>query len=241
MTDSHTLRRITITLFIIVAAMTLTAETDFQGRLNISKDLGDFDPMAELIGRYEDGEYRFNAIRLGGYYRVIDQLKLGAFYELQSGAIHTEDWDRSQGVWEDTKDRIEQLLILDASPRFQLEFLPGENWLAMIKNRYYINFYNGNQSLMVRPGISYFYIRDREPRFSAGFSYGLYFPLNFDETLLYEESPYLNFIYFLNDRYLLEASLARRSRSWEGKDTHGDDYSFSDTDYLIGLGVIIRL
>lgn len=241
MTDSQTARRILFAAALLFSGVALFGETDFQGRINISKDLGDFDPMAELVGRYEDGEYRYNALRLGGYYRVVDQLKLGAFYKLQTGAVHTEDWDRIRGVWEDTTDRIEQLLILDATPRFQLEFLPGENWLVMVKNRYYLNFYNGNQALMVRPGLSYFYIRDREPRFSAGFAYGLYFPLNFDETLLYEESPYLNFIYFLSDRYLLEASLARRSRSWEGKDTNGDAYSFSDTDYLVGLGVIIRL
>ena len=223
-----------------------SGEVDYQLRLYASKDMGDFEPTAELLGRVEEGEYRYTSATLGGYYRVLENLKLGAFYRLQFGARHDDDWlDTNPGwAWDDTRARPEQILILDASPRFLLDFLPGENWVLLIKNRYLFNTYNGDQTLLVRPGITYFHIRDREPVYNVGLQYGLYLPLNFSDVPIYEHDPYLNFVHHLNQRLKLELFAALRSRTWTTShdvDTSVEsEYEVTDRVVVVGAGVILR-
>ena len=81
----------------------------------------------------------------------------------------------------------------------------------MLKNRYFFNTWNLQQTLMVRPGLTYIHLRDREPVFNLGLQYGLYFPLNFSDALIYEHDPYLSFIYHLNEQVKLELFGAYRT------------------------------
>jgi hypothetical protein len=223
-----------------------SGEVDYQFRINIAKDYGELEPMAELTGRIEENDYRYTSATLGGYYRVHRNLKLGAFYRLQSGARHDDDWiDTNPGwEWRDTMDRLEQVLILDASPRFLLDSLPGENWVFMLKNRYFYNTWNRQQSLMVRPGLTYVHLRDREPVFNLGLQYGFYFPLNFSDALIYEHDPYLSFIYHLNTRVKLELFGAYRTRVWTSSEdiaAAGEgDYEVSDRVIILGTGLVLR-
>src|SRR4030067_2621553 len=90
---------------------------------------GKFTPMIGLERRFVDEGFEspYRALTLGSYYRVLKNLKVGAFYRLQQGARHDDDWiDLNPGWgWRNTKDRTEQILIADVTPRFLLGFLPG--------------------------------------------------------------------------------------------------------------------
>lgn len=81
--------------------------------------------------RWEDEptQFRYRSLTAGSYYRLSKHIKVGAFYRLQMGALHDDDWvfiDPGWN-WDDTRGRFEHLFILDFSPRFQLNFLPGRN------------------------------------------------------------------------------------------------------------------
>jgi len=223
-------------------------ELEMVSRLFVDVDA--WDPMAELVGRFEgeDFDFGYRALTLGTYYRVHRNLKAGAFYRVQQGARHDEDWDvRYNGDLkrEDTTGRTEQVLIADATPRFLLDFLPGEDWVLAVKNRYHFNTYNTNQSLLLRPQLTYFLIRDRRPVINVTGAYGVYLALNFSDQLVYEHAPYLDLIYHLTDETMLNAGVAWKTVHYAAGDNSGrwddSDYSADQSSWLLTAGVIFRL
>jgi hypothetical protein len=254
---------ITLVMFILATAGAITATAapdsvpvppdgvvDFQGRTQLVVNIGDFDVLAELLGRTahvtaEPGF--FGSVTLGGYYRVLKNLKVGAFYRLQDGAHHDDDWVDTNGVWgwQDTSARLENILMLDVSPRFLLGFLPGRNWVFMLKGRYEYNFFNNYQSIMARPELTYFWIQDRVPILNVSLSYEMYFPLNFGSTLLYDAWPYLTLLWHATPDVAFELGGAYRTTVWS---TSADAVAASDPRYqayfnsfAVTLGVVITL
>jgi hypothetical protein len=183
---------------------------EMENHLRLFLKHGDFTSVAELVGRWEGEsfEFRYRALTLGGYYRVTRQLKLGNFYRVQQGERHDDDWiDLNPGwVWRDTRKRTEQLLILDASPRFLLGFLPDRNWVFILKNRYLFNTFNHRHTLTIRPGVTYLLLRGRDPFLNFSFNYDLYVPLNYGSSFLYAHWPYLNMLYHLSSAVKLDFS-----------------------------------
>jgi hypothetical protein len=222
------------------------AAMEFDSRTSLLLDLGLLDPVVELEGRFEDPnlEFRYRAVTAGAYIRLLKNLKVGAFYRIQQGARHDDDWiEPAVDVWEwvDSSDRTEQMLILDASPRFLLDFLPGKNWVFTVKNRYQYNTYNDQQSLLVRPGLTYFLMRSREPVLNLSLNYGFYIPLNFGETFLYEHTPYLSALYHLNRNVKLELTAAYKTVIWSTSDdswANGDSYAVANRSLVVGFGVL---
>ena len=101
---------------------------EFAGRSTLLIDLGRFDPLVEVEGRLEDTnhEFRYRGLTAGTYLRLHKNLKAGAFYRIQQGARQYDDWiEPVADVWEwvDSRSRIEQVLILDVTPRFLFTFL----------------------------------------------------------------------------------------------------------------------
>jgi hypothetical protein len=137
------------------------------------------------------------------------------------------------------------VLILDASPRFLLPFLPGRDWVLQVKSRYLLNFWNLQQSLLLRPELTWFRIVDRRPVLNLSLAYGLYFPLNFGETLIYEHGPYLALLYHVSPAIQLELSASYPVRIWT---TSPDVITAGETPYQkalgrleLGLGLLLRL
>ena len=219
---------------------------ELRSRTALLMDLGRFDPLIEVEGRFEDAdlEFRYRSLTAGTYFRVLKNLKAGAFYRIQQGARHDDDWiEPSVGVWEwvDSRARTEQVLILDLSPRFLFDFLPGRNWVFAVKNRYLYNTYNGQQSVLVRPGLTYFLMRSREPVLNLSFNYGFYIPVNFGDTFLYEHVPYLSALYHLNRNVKLELTAAYTTVIWSSSEdslANGDTYTVPDRSLVVGLGVL---
>lgn len=194
-----------------------------QAHTRLFVDFGITELMADYVTRYEsDRSAFFNAFALGVYYRVHENLKLGAFYRLQFGARHDEDWVESGGnwIWADTSDRFEHVGILDATPRFLLEFLPGRSWVFSVKNRYEATAYRSGeavsvlQSLLVRPGLTYFWLVDREPVLNASLQYATYWSLDFGEVPWYRHGPYLTLLYHASPTVKLDLSVGTQWVYW---------------------------
>ena len=209
-------------------------------------NIGSFNPFLEILARLEDTnlEFRYRSLTLGSYYRIHRNIKLGLFYRLQQGARHDDDWiDLNPGwEWADTRERFENVLIFDISPRFLLDFLPGKSWVLMLKGRYLFNTFNLHHSIMLRPGLTFFLMHDREPLFNFSFNYSLYFALNFGSVAVYEQWPYLTVLFHLSPNIKLELSGSYRSVTWstsqDFKKTGAAGYRFNYSAFSIGLGVL---
>jgi hypothetical protein len=226
---------------------------EYSGRTAALISLGSMELIGELQGGLEDTDHRFGyrAVTVGGYFRLLPNLKVGAFYRLQAGARHDDDWvanpNRPPGwVWQDTTGRLEHLLMLDVSPRFALDFMPGRNWVLMLKGRYIVDSYELQQSVLVRPELTYFWMIDRDPFLSLSLSYDLYFPLNFGQTVIYQQYPYLNVIYHMTPNVMLELGGAYKSTVWSagapvrasGESLAGYPVTFNA--WVVAAGVIFR-
>jgi hypothetical protein len=233
---------------------------EFQGRTQVIANIGDVDLMLEGLGRseYVDPTLRsFESLTLGGYYRLLKNLKVGAFYRLQAGAHHDNDWTHQivasapggwDWGWNDTNARLEHLLMLDASPRFLLDFLPGRNWVFMLKGRYIYNTFQHEMSILARPELTWFWVQDRVPILNVSLSYDLYFPLNFGDTLIYQNYPYLTVLWHATPDLGIELSGAYKTIVWStSKDpAYGangglpyDPVYFSS--WVVSLGVVYNL
>jgi hypothetical protein len=232
-----------------VSAEHVPKDTDvieIHSRTSLLMDLGRIDPLVELEGRFEDSnlEFRYRSLTAGAYFRPLKNLKAGAFYRIQQGARHDDDWiEPSVDVWEwvDSRSRTEQVLIVDISPRFLFDFMPGQNWVFSVKNRYRYNTFNDQHSLLVRPGLTYYLLRSRDPVLNLSLNYGLYIPLNFGDTFLYEHTPYLSALYHLNRNVKLELTAAYRTVIWSTSDdswVNGDTYAVANRSFVVGFGVL---
>jgi len=216
------------TLVTIVVALATTAsafaahlpdipETGFEihthGRLFYTA--GDLSGMLEYVGRFEDvdREFRYQSVTLGGYYRLLPNLKAGAFYRLQFNVRHDNDWvaDGADWLWTDAAGRAEHVAMVDLTPRF---LLPGGPVVVSSKFRYEFNFTNLEQSLLVRPGLTYFWVRDREPVLNVSAQYATYLSLNFGAVGWYKHGPYLNLLYHVSPNILLDVSASTQSIYW---------------------------
>jgi hypothetical protein len=181
---------------------------------------GPFNPYLELTGTWNNPGpgLGYRSMTAGSYYRVVPNLKVGAFYRLQSGARHNDDWVASgvaspDWVWRDTSSRYEQLLILDASPRFLLP-APIVDSVLMVKTRWEYNFFNNEQSMMIRPGFTRFVLRDRQPLLEIAVAYAVYLSLPFGETLIYSYAPYLELLYHLSPGLQLSIGVTAQTQVW---------------------------
>ena len=181
--------------------------------------------MLEYVGRFEeaDMEFRYQSFALGGYYRLHPNIKLGAFYKLQLNARHDDDWVKlPEGGWEwiDASERFEHLGMVDLTPRIALDFLPGKNWVASLKSRYEYNFTQSLHTLLVRPGLSFFWVLDRQPFLNFALQYALYLSLNFGEVPWYRHGPYFNVLFHLSENILLDVGVSRQWLYW----TESEDF-----------------
>jgi hypothetical protein len=255
--------RIRLSLFLLLAAAAVSPAdhipvappgiVDIQARTQLVVSWDQIDFLAEALGKsvqVDTALRSYESLTLGGYYRVLPNLKLGAFYRLQAGALHDDDWvphtpSPPGWIWQDTTARLENVLMLDVSPRFQLGFLPGESWVLLLKGRYIYNTANGAQSVMARPELTWFWIQDRVPILNASLSYEMYFPLNFGSTLLYEAYPYLTLLWHATPDFALELGGAYATTIWSASRSElaqvGERYSVPFSSWVISLGAVITL
>lgn len=202
--------------------------------------------LFDLAYRDELDERRLFSFRLGSYYKLHKNLKLGAFYERQYGKRHDEDWKKSDPAtnswdWVDTKSRGENLFIFDLTPRYS-----WGDYLAEIKLRYETNRSNSNSTLKVRPGISYFWFKDGIPFMSFFTQYEMYYALNFSDEQIYEKWLYLGALHHYHKHVKWGGYVAKRTVRWT--DYPGFREQIPQTSYrnkvsttVLGLLLILTL
>ncbi len=209
-------------------------------------DFGDFDLHTFIAAEFNSESphvYEFQALL---YYRVFRNLKAGVFYRLQMGQRHDDDWIRNDDGswgWDDASSRLENIAGADLTPRFLLSFMPGKSWVLKTKVRYSYSFYNRNQKVLFRPELTWFLMKNRKPVWNFSAAYGLYFPLNFSDSLIYEHGPYLTISRHIGDSLILSLFGEYRTRYWSSSAEYiaaGGDYHVHEERYRAGLNLIWR-
>jgi hypothetical protein len=171
--------------------------------------------LGELAGGWQSDSRSSRSLLAGAYAQPWPNLKLGAFYGLQYGQRHDEDWVKTDvWHWQDVSGRGEHLLVLDASPRAELSFLPGENWVGELKTRFAFNFTQGQQTLRLRPGLTYFWLRDGQAFLNFFAQYEIYLPVNYGTRTIYETWAYLGALYHLSSRVQVGGYGALKTQVW---------------------------
>lgn len=247
-----TLAVVIIALFLIPVPASGWEYSEFSldagARIAMMATAGEWNPYLEIRGVFHgaESEFRYNSLTTGTYFRAAPWLKVGAFYRLQGGARHLEDWTvidnpsptPDEQYWEDVSPwRYENLLLLDATPRFLLPWMPGGDWVGAVKVRYEYNFYNNNQSLLTRPGITWVLMRDREPVLNLSLQIPLYFALNYNDRPLYGFGTYVIGLWHLEEQVKLEGRVSWFVKNYE-KFAFGGPWILHSHHLVLGIGVI---
>lgn len=189
--------------------------------------LGPIQAMGEVEQRWQyDGQLPYNSLMLGGYDRVESHLKLGAFWKLQYGARHDDDWVRTRTggwVWADTTRRPENLFVLDATPRATVPFLPG-HWVASLKTRFSHDLFDGQEVLEVDPELAWFWLDGLRPRATVFVREETDFALNFGESSAWRRWWYLAGLWHATPSISFGPQAALRDERWS---TSSDFRTFS--------------
>jgi len=208
------------------------------------------EPMARAAERWQyDGRHPYKELTLGSYVRAAKRLKLGAFYRLQYGARHDDDWKNDapgRWSWRDTTRRPENVLILDATPRTELPFLPGGNWVGSLKLRGEHNLFNGQSTLLIAPELAWFWMDGLTLRATLFLRFEGSLPLNYGETTVREKWWYLAGLWHARPWLSLGPSIALRDETWatsaEFKAKNpGADYKVQWRAWVPGFALVARL
>lgn len=220
-----------------------TAEYEASARLSLRS--GRLEPLADLTGRWQfESQRPYRALMLGSYARVHRNLKLGAFYRLQNGARHDDDWvkDGLGWRWRPTTNRPESVLVLDATPRASL----GGSFVGSLKVRWESNLYNRQTTLKLEPEVAWFWLDGLAPKATVFLRHGTYVPLNFGTRSYYERWWYLGGLWHPATDVSLGPSVALRDVVWTGSSAYlaasrGASYRVTHRSVVWGFNALLRL
>jgi len=228
-------------------------EVEFESDLRAFFKKGKVSWLGELKGRLEKepSQFRYRSLTLGPYRRIHKNVKVGAFYRFQQGARHDDDWIQPPPAtpdvwdWRDTRDRGEHLFILDATPRVELPFLPGESWVLALKGRYLYNTFNAQHTLQLKPGLTYFWMKGMDPFLNLFLNYELYLPLNYGVSRVYETWLYAGALYHASERVKVGAYGAFKKVVWGTSQAWkdgwpGEGYQVDFKSLVLGLALTLQ-
>lgn len=207
-----------------------------------------FTVLGELSATQATEDRDLKDVSAGGYYQLSDNFKTGLFYKHAYGLRHDDDWARdAAGVWHwiDSSDRGEGLAQLDFTAKSLAGFIPGEDWVAEFKTRYVFNLFNGEQYVLLRPGLTYFLMREGSLVANFYVQVELDFPTNYGNRTITEKWIYLGSLYHMNERIDLGPFATFGWQSWSRGDDYarrgGEDYTLTSQTTTLGLIVLFRL
>lgn len=187
---------------------------EYEASVRVMGRAGKLEPLADMTERWQFERQRpSRSLTLGSYGRAHRNLKLGVFYQVQSGARHDDDWTNNGAgtwFWRPTTNRPESIAILDATPRASL----GGRFVGALKVRYEHNFFNGHRSLKLEPEVAWFWLDGLSPKATVFIRHGTYIPLNFGTRSYYERWWYLAGLWHPSQSVSLGPSLALRDVVW---------------------------
>ena len=191
-------------------------ETNTRLFLNFTDD---FRIMNEVKMRFEDKpiQFRYRSFMTGPYYRVQKNITIGAFYKIQSGFRNLDDWKRNpqEWAWQDSRNRLEHLGVGDVTFRFLLDFLPSDNLVFELKNRFDFNSTTNRHLAIVRPGLNWFWMDGSRPIMNFFLQYEFWLPVGwglFPDP--WETWAYLGFLYHFSPELKIGSFLAWRRTNW---------------------------
>lgn len=218
---------------------------EYEASARLMGRAGRLEPLADLTQRWQfEGLRPQRSLMLGAYGRAHRNLKLGAFYQVQSGARHDHDWTNDTAgawFWRPTSNRPENILILDATPRASL----GGRFVGSLKVRWERNFFNGHNSLKLEPEVAWFWLEGLRPRATVFLRHGTYIPLNFGNRSFYERSWYLGGLWHPSAAVSVGPSVALRDVVWTtssafAASSGGVSYQVRHRSLVWGLTVLVR-
>jgi hypothetical protein len=207
---------------------------------------GNFNTMGEISLRQNELRSDETQYLIGTRYRLYNNLKIGAFYQMTQGLRHEEDWISSEGRWQwiDSQDRREDHLILELSPRTILDFLPGERWVGELRIRGETNFFNEHNTIKLRPGLNYFWLDHGKPFINIYLQHELYFPLNYSKETIYQQWTYLGILYHLSRHFKLSPYINMGVIKWTNTDNFqgrtGSTYLSEESFTNLGLTLMFN-
>lgn len=212
---------------------------------------GLFQPLLEATEREQyENRRAYREFMAGSYVRVERHLKLGVFGRVQYGARHDNDWFKPVATlpwrWRNTAGRAEGVLVLDATPRVELPFLPGKTWTGSLKLRWERNFFNGQNSVLAAPELAWFWMDGLSPRGTVFLRSETWFPVNFGETKVYEQWWYLAALWHARPWLSLGPQVALREETWSTsaafhRKNPAVDYTTRYRSWVPGFTVVARL
>jgi len=218
---------------------------EYEASVRLSARAGRLEPLADLTERWQfEGQRPYRALMLGAYGRAHRNLKLGAFYRVQTGARHDDDWTKDGAgnwFWRGTTNRPENVAVLDATPRASF----GGNFTGSFKVRYEHNFFNGQRTLKLEPEVAWFWLDGLAPKATVFLRHGTYIPLNFGTRSVYERWWYLAGLYHVNEAVSVGPSVALRDAFWTESSayrdaTRGGSYKVLYRSVVWGFTVLVR-
>lgn len=192
--------------------------TEYEASQRIVGKIGRFDPLADAAERWQyGGRSPARSFMTGTYFRVAKNLKVGAFYRLDYGDRHDDDWLRTKDTfwaWRDTTNRPEHVLVLDATPRVQLKFLPGGNWVGSLKLRFERNYFSAQNVMFVEPELAWFWMNGLTPRATIFARQETGFALNFGGAQMWQRWWYLAGLWHAKPWLSLGPSIALKDETW---------------------------
>lgn len=185
----------------------------FRGSLSY----GRFTLMGDVHAVRLFGERFQTGFNFGGYFKAWRWLKVGYFYERQNQMRYDSDWvkgDDGLWSWTDASSRYDGLSTIDVTPQTELPWLPGTAWTGELKMRWTTNLQNQQQTIRLRPGLSYFWHKSNRPFLRAIAQYEMYFPRNYGVASLYEQWFYQGLFFLLSPQFELGATVAEKSVIW---------------------------
>lgn len=232
-----------------VATVAHGRPVEFEGSLRAFGKSARWEPMGEFVGRLQfEGRRPMRSLMLGTYHKDAAWLKTGAFVRFQSGMRHDDDWaQRVDGFWEwrDTTDRNETVLVLDATPRAKLSWLPGGNWLGLLKTRYEHNTFNGQNLIKLQPELSWFWMRGLVPKAHFALRYEADLAVGFGRQALREQWVYASALWHSPGGLVVGPTAALREGVFEtssdfASQSGGRSYRALWRSYVLGFTAVYR-
>jgi hypothetical protein len=212
--------------------------------LRAFKDISNATLMAEAGGINETNERNYREVTLGAYHDINANWSAGAFYRRAYGLRHDNDWQSNNGTWEwvDTNSRGEDFLILDTTGRLIVQSLPVENTMVELKTRLLHDMFNGEETLMLRPGVTFFCLRDEQPFMNFFLQYELDLPLNYGRNLTSERWLYFGALYRVAQGLDIGGFVADKWQAWgnaSAYDNKGGTPYFITAESLVASALAI--
>lgn len=211
--------------------------------LRYFKKLNNFRFISELRVRNRFENRIYSHIKLGGNYRLSRFFKMGLYYRGQVNNRNPENWGRTNSgwQWDESENGLEHVLATQLIGRTLL----GTQFRGELRAQYEVNTSNGQETLRLRPNLTYFWMRDGKHFGNLYVQYEQFLPLNFGNHEVNQKWTYLGFLYSMNDKSQVGVHVAFVEWDWsssvEFKQVFpNDSYNISDQAFLLGFSYLFN-